>query len=454
MTVIATATCAAMLAACSHGGAETAEAAAQPAPRQSMTTSADFLAQLPEGEEKRRFLLDCTNCHMFDETSMREGDALRTRASWIATVQRMLDYAGANTAFPVMSVGRDAEQTADWILRYAVNTPAAGADRALPPGAHVAEFLLPVAEDLPHDVAVLDDGRVLVTGMFTHQIWVLDPTRNQWDTEPIPVASANPRAIDVTPRAGIEGAFDWWVLLGEPNRLARRDGLTGAWTSYELGVYGHSVVPDANGRVWFNSHFTRDPGIVGYVDGSTGDVVKFEIPSPSHLADGGTPIPYGLRVAPDGSVWGTELRGNRIVRLDPLSGAVRTYDMPVAVSGPRRPDFDADGDFWIPEYAGNALTRFDPKTETFRRYPLPVRDALPYVVRVDRTRGRIWIGTGAADAVFMFDPRTGQFQMYSLPSRGALVRHIDIHEATGEVWLAYGASPGIPSRIARLTPGS
>jgi DNA-binding beta-propeller fold protein YncE len=90
------------------------------------------------------------------------------------------------------------------ILRYAVNTPAAGVDRVLPPGARVDEFLLPVAEDLPHDVAVLDDGRVLVTGMFAHQIWVLDPTPNQWDTEAIPVASANPRAIDLTPRSGIE----------------------------------------------------------------------------------------------------------------------------------------------------------------------------------------------------------------------------------------------------------
>jgi streptogramin lyase len=322
----------------------------------------------------------------------------------------------------------------------------------MPTGARVDEFLLPVATELPHDVAVLDDGRVLVTGMFTHQMWLLDPTLNQWDTEAIPVASANPRAIDITPRPGVEGAFDWWVLLGGPRQLARRDGLTGAWTSYPLGVYGHSVIPDAHGRVWFNSHFTRDPGIIGYVDGATGDVVTFDIPAPSHLADGGTPVPYGLRVAPDGSVWGTELRGNRIVRLDPQSGAVRTFDMPLPVSGPRRPDFDADGRFWIPEYAGNALTRFDPDTETFERYPLPVRDALPYVVRIDRTRGRIWIGTGAADAVFMFDPRTEEFTLYPLPSSGALIRHIDINDATGEVWLAYGASPGIPARIARLTP--
>lgn len=443
------AACATLLTAYSYGRADTATPAA---PGHATTTAADFLAQLPDGEDKRRFVLDCTNCHMFDETMMREGTALRTRASWIAAVQRMIGFAGANTAFPIMGVGRDAGETADWILRYATNTPAAGTDRALPPGARIDEFLLPVAGELPHDVAVLDDGRILVTGMFTHQMWLLDPMLNQWDTEAIPVPNANPRAVDLTPRPGVEGAFDWWVLLGGPHRLARRDGLTGTWTSYPLGVYGHSLIPDTNGRVWFNSHFTRDPGIIGYVDAATGDVVKFEIPSPSHLADGGTPVPYGLRVAPDGSVWGTELRGNRIVRLDPQSGAVRTFDMPLPVSGPRRPDFDADGRFWIPEYAGNALTRFDPSTETFERYPLPIRDALPYVVRIDRTRGRIWIGTGAADAVFMFDPRSEQFTLYPLSSRGALIRHIDINDATGEVWLAYGASPGIPARIARLTP--
>lgn len=191
---------------------------------------------------------------------------------------------------------------------------------------------------------------------------------------------------------------------------------------------------------------------MGYQDPASGEVVKFQVPTPSHLAGGGTPIPYGLRIAPDGSVGGTELRGNRIVRLDPESGSTRAFDVPVPVSGPRRPDFAADGNFWIPEYAGNALTRFDPRTETFTRYLLPVDDALPYVVRIDHARERIWIGSGAADAVFMFDPQADQFELYPLPSSGALVRHTDIDEETGQVWLAYGAAPGIPARIARLTP--
>jgi streptogramin lyase len=140
--------------------------------------------------------------------------------------------------------------------------------------------------------------------------------------------------------------------------------------------------------------------------------------------------------------------------VDPESGDVRSYDMPISVSGPRRPDFDARGNLWIPEYAGGALTRFDPATSTFERHPLPIADAAPYVVRVDQTRNRVWVGTATADAVFMFDPGTRRFTMYPLPSHGALVRHMDIDSASGEVWLAYGASPGIAARVARIRPES
>jgi streptogramin lyase len=204
--------------------------------------------------------------------------------------------------------------------------------------------------------------------------------------------------------------------------------------------------------MWFNSHFTKDPGVVGYVDARTGTVRTFDIPTSLEATAGGTPIPYGLRIAPDGAAWLTELRGNRIVRVDAESGSVTSYNMPLSVSGPRRPDFDAGGNLWIPEYAGGALTRFDPAAESFERFPLPISDAAPYVVRVDRRRNRIWVGTGTADAAFLFDPRTGQFTTYPLPSRGALVRHIDIDGASGDVWLAYGASPGSAARIARIRP--
>ncbi|MFW6078612.1 MAG: virginiamycin B lyase family protein, partial [Gemmatimonadota bacterium] len=214
--------------------------------------------------------------------------------------------------------------------------------------------------------------------------------------------------------------------------------------------YGHSIRPDRQGRTWFNGHFTKAPVRLGYVDGSTGETRFFDVPGPAPAADGAGPIPYGLRIGPDGSVWMTELHGNRLVRLDPATGEFRIWTLPTAHSGPRRPDIGPDGTVWIPEYAAGKLARFDPRTERFTEYDLPIADALPYVVRLDPDRGRVWVGTGAADAVFVFDPERERFDIIRLPTRGALIRHIDVDPATGELWAAYGASPGIPPRIARI----
>jgi streptogramin lyase len=83
---------------------------------------------------------------------------------------------------------------------------------------------------------------------------------------------------------------------------------------------------------------------------------------------------------------------------------------------------------------------------------LPIRDAAPYVVRIDHGNGMIWTGTGAADVVLHFDPRTERLTVYELPIKGALVRHLSIDPRTHHVWAASGASPGIPARVARITP--
>ena len=218
-------------------------------------------------------------------------------------------------------------------------------------------------------------------------------------------------------------------------------------------MYPHSIQQDTWGRIWFNGHFTKEPELIGYLDPATGQVRTFQVPNTPELRKGAGPIPYDLRIAPDGSVWGTELHGNRIFRFDPESERFETYTMPTPHSGPRRADFDAQGNFWIAEYAANKLARFDPKTKTFREYALPIPDALPYITRVDQKTGTVWIGTGAADALLGFDPRTEKWTVYELPTRGALVRHIDIDPRTGDVWAAYGAAPGVPPKIALLGVG-
>jgi streptogramin lyase len=414
----------------------------------SLRASAWWLSGLPDGEEKRRFILDCTGCHQFNETRVMKDGRRRTSEEWSADVTRMLTYAGAASGFPVIAAGRDPERTAAWLTqsldRPGVRTaprPTATASRA-----QISEYDMPMAQDLPHDVAIDTDGRVLVTGMFTGRIFRVDPAGGAIEEVEIPVPQANPRAIEV------DGDGAWWVLLGAPKKVARRDPKSGAWTHWDIGMYPHSVaLAPGGGAVWFNGHFTKDPEQIGRLDPTGGSTELFEVPRHPTLASEGGPVPYEQRIAPDGTVWLSELQGNRMVAFDPVRRAFRTFDLPEPWIGPRRFDVAKDGVVWIPAYSGNALVRLDPRSGAMRVFRLPIRDGLPHVARVSPRTGHVWIGTGAADAVLRFDPKRSTFEVFPLPTRGATVRHMTIDPANDDVWLAYGASPAVhPARIARI----
>lgn len=415
-------------------------------------SSSEWLALLPDGEEKRRFVLDCTGCHQFTQQFAQTSGRARSRDEWHAAVTRMLTYAGATTGFPVISAHRNADSTATWLSRQLTADRAPAARRvargAIVGRATVTEFMMPEPRDLPHDVALDRDGQVIITGMFTHRLYVLDPATGRMTEVEIPVDRANPRAVD------IDGAGNWWLVLGGPNRLARYEPANRQWKTFDVGMYAHSVAVGNDGRAYANGHFTRDPVLIASADPATGQVRKYELPRhPTMAAGPGGPIPYEIRTAPDGRIWMSELQGNRLISLDPNSGATSVHEMPVTFSGPRRFDIDARGVLWIPAYATNELVRYDPSTRTFNRFSLPIPDAVPYVTRVDRDNGTVWIGTSAADAVLSFDPRRQRFTVYDLPTKGVLVRHLAIDPRTRDVWLAYGASPGIAARVARLRVG-
>jgi virginiamycin B lyase len=308
----------------------------------------------------------------------------------------------------------------------------------------VTEWDIPEQFDFPHDLMRDRGGNVIVTGMFSGRMYVLDPASGAFSVVTIPVPGANPRALD------IDDAGNWWVLLGAPHQIARYRVAAQAWDVYDIGMYGHSVGIDAQQRVWFNGHFTRDPILFGYVDATTGTTHTLEAPSAPMPPETGGPIPYELRIGPDNSVWITELAGNRLLRHDPTGGTTVAYPLPSGHSGPRRCDVAPDGRVWIPEFAGGKLACFDPTTATFQEFDFPVRDSLPYCARVDTRRGFVWVSQCGADAIARFDPATGDMMEFKLPTRNAFIRHMDVDPETGEVWASYSHSPNLEMRIVRL----
>jgi virginiamycin B lyase len=409
--------------------------------------SSSFLDLLPNNEDTRAFIIGCGGCHGLDYSYQRSRRWL-TESQWATRVAQMLNFYGPQSGFPIIPE-RDAAATAAWLVEYL--NPERDADLAPPiyatnpdpesANAVITEYDFPGAG--PHDVYVLDDGRIAVTGMFSFDMWTLDPATAEFTQYDMP-SGADPRAITVAE----DGA--WWLVFGSLNQIARFDPATGDLRRWSIRMYAHSIALDSQGRAWANGHFTNDPVRVAMIDPDQTLPTFFNIPTDTSNYQDGLPISYDLAVAPDGGVWISDLHWNRMTRLDPETGESTFYELPQSLSAPRRFDIDSAGMIWIPEYAGGRLARLDPAAGEFTEWELPITNATPYVVKVDESRGRVWIALSGADAVARFDVATETFTLYPLPTQSALMRHMGIDGETGDVWVSYQHVPTVEDKVTRI----
>ena len=96
-----TAILALVLAGAAAGNRPAVSAQSAPVAIDTTIASAALLSQLPDGEQKRRFMLDCTGCHQLHGGIAAPGGAPRSEGSWTEAIARMLGFAGASTGFPI-----------------------------------------------------------------------------------------------------------------------------------------------------------------------------------------------------------------------------------------------------------------------------------------------------------------------------------------------------------------
>ena len=105
-----------------------------------------------------------------------------------------------------------------------------------------------------------------------------------------------------------------------------------------------------------------------------------------------------------GTIWWSQLFGQRIGRLDPTTGEITAWKPPFY--GPRRLRVGADGIVWVPGYGSGVLGRFDPTIERWKVYDLPTgppgppgygNAEEPYALNANRKTGDVWITGSASD---------------------------------------------------------
>jgi virginiamycin B lyase len=141
--------------------------------------------------------------------------------------------------------------------------------------------------------------------------------------------------------------------------------------------------------------------------------------------------PHDVIVDPDGTVWYSHFGEQYLSKLDPKTGKITDY--PIPVLKPAHPkgtldlEIDADGFIWVGMMYQGGMARFDRKTETFRIYPVPKEwqtDATQqshFSVAGMRVDGKAWVKNSDRSQVMKLDPVSGQYEnlgSFKIPSNG------------------------------------
>jgi hypothetical protein len=145
--------------------------------------------------------------------------------------------------------------------------------------------------------------------------------------------------------------------------------------------------------------------------------------------------PRIITAGPDGNLWFTEFRGNRIGRITP-AGVVTEFPIPTAASGPHDITVGPDGNLWFTESAAPQIGRITPDG-VITEFPVPTAG------------GEITVGPDANLWFTRADARLGRI------STSGVVTEIPIPAAArgitagpdGNVWFTEGSV----DRIGRLT---
>lgn len=278
-----------------------------------------------------------------------------------------------------------------------------------------------------------DPGVIWVSGNGSNAILKVNTRDPDFATRTTEYWIDNPDNINVTPHGILEyrGKVYWVELTGD--HLGELDPVTGVMTRYPMPTTGagpHSVWVDSRGNFWY-TYFA-----------SSGKIARFELAT-KHFTEW-EPLAgfsgYGIVVDRQDRVWAVGLHTPAIFMYNQETTEWKSY----AMSNPaRRPTIDSNGKVWAAHYFGNAITRVDPVTGEVTEYKLPLKDGNPYDLWPDED-DNLWVENGIYNSLVKFDQQSETFTYFPFPEYRAHTPKLD-RDADGTLWftLRTDAGPGI-----------
>jgi virginiamycin B lyase len=183
----------------------------------------------------------------------------------------------------------------------------------------------------------------------------------------------------------------------------------------------HDVAPASNGSVWYTAQNSGELGLLDPISGKT-----------QHIALGQGSAPHGVIVGPDDAPWITDGGLNAIVRVDPNTKNVTTYQVPERFGNVNlnTATFDNRGILWFTGQGG-IFGRLDPSTGNMAVYNAP-RGQGPYGISTT-SEGEVYYASLAGSYIGHIDLESGNVTILEPPTPDQGARRVWA-DSTYRVW--------------------
>src|SRR5262252_914202 len=248
------------------------------------------------------------------------------------------------------------------------------------------------------------EGKLWFDSMYQGSLGRLDPKTTQIDYFPVP-AKWNDDTVQLN-FTGLRHDVDnkvWTKTVGTQH-IFRMDLKTGEWerfhpTDFLPGDKAKSatiyqVISDSKNNLWMAEF---EDGHLGKIDAKTTKVTWY--PQPTEKARA-----RRMNIDEHDRIVVTEYRGNRVTTFDTRAEKFTVYDLPPRTY-PYRANFDRNGEIWASTMHTDRVVRLDPRTGAAVQYLMP-SDTNMRTVFVDNTTTPVtfWVGSNHDHRIVRVEP--------------------------------------------------
>lgn len=204
------------------------------------------------------------------------------------------------------------------------------------------------------------------------------------------------------------------------------------WQAPTLGQRSRDPVEAPDGSIWWTGMWAS---LVGRLDPKTGEMEEYKLPVSAR--------PHSIVPAADGSIWYTGNSNGTIGKLDPATGQITQFT--TTASDPHSAAFHPNGKLYFTAQNSNMLGMLDPATGEVKEVQTEPR---PYGIKVAKS-GTLFVAYNGTNKIGAVDPETLAVRYYEIPNTASRIRRLDI-ASDGIVWYVNSTQ----GKVGRLNPAT